>query len=153
MIPSCRLLHKTTPPLCCHTFLSFFKRASEDVQVGTTEGSGDYTCVSMHAAEVKAMPVPKKTELSVSSAINQCPGQPGREHFQTHLQQIMPAIPPSPRDRRGSPMNHWPFRRAAEWSSPCCVYTLLLSLAAKTAAKIGWKENGVMTPSWEIKWV
>lgn len=29
-------------------------------RLGTTEGSGDYTFVSVHAAEVKAMPMPKK---------------------------------------------------------------------------------------------
>lgn len=78
----------------------------------------------------------------MSCAINQCPGQPGREHFQTHLQQIMPAIPPSPRDRKASLMNHCPFRSAAEWSSPCCVYRVLLCLLAKTATKIGCRENG-----------
>lgn len=81
--------------------------------------------------------------FSVSCAINQCPGQPGREHFQTHLQQIMPAIPPSPRDRKASLMNHCPFRSAAEWSSPCCVYRVLLCLPAKTATKIGRKENDI----------
>lgn len=56
-----------------------------------------------------------------SQAINQCPGQPGQERFQTHLQKIMPAIPRSPRDRRANLMNHCPLRGAVEWISPCCV--------------------------------
>lgn len=99
----------------------------------------------------------KKKAFSVSYAINQCPGQPGREHFQTHLQQIMPAIPPSPRDEKASLMNHCPFRTAAEWSSPCCAYRVLLCLPAKTVTKMGRKENGIRTlrqrnrPCWKCR--
>lgn len=134
----------------------FLKYISVAVHIWSSGGWGDdeNTCVTMHAAEVRAHTYAQKEGASVfgvSWAINQCPGQPGREHFQTHLQQIMPAIPPSPRDIRASLMNHCPFRRAAEWSSPCRAYRVLLCLPAKTATKIRCKENSIKV-SVCIKW-
>lgn len=43
----------------------------------------------------------------------------------------MPAILPSPRDRRASLMNHCPFRGAVAWISPCCVHRVLLTLPGR----------------------
>ena len=67
--------------------------------------------------------------FTASCAINQCLGQPGQKHFQTHLLGIMPAIPPSPRDSRASLMNQGPLRRRClEGISPFCNHGLLLTL-------------------------
>lgn len=74
--------------------------------------------------------------FSASQAINQCLGQPGQEHFQTHLQKIMPAIPPSPRDKRARLMNHCPFRGAATWISPPCIHRVPLALQGRIK---GWQ--------------
>lgn len=137
-----------------YAFRFSFKNTSGEAHIGSTREDGwgwGGAYMRVHACsrgKSSCLCLRKGVSaFSVSSAINQCPGQPGREHFQTHLQQIMPAIPPSPRDRKASLMNHCPFRSTAEWSSPCCVYRVLLCLPAKTATKIGCKENGIKTLS------
>lgn len=135
-------------------FLCFSLKTQVDM-IGSTRVGGyvgvgwTYMCVHACSRGKSSYLCLKKgvSAFSVSWAINQRPGQPGQEHFQTHLQQIMPAIPPSPRDRKASLMNHCPFRSAAEWSSPRCVYRVLLCLSAKTTTKIGCKENGIRTLS------